>query len=85
MYIRLTQVERRKIIALKTNYKDDILDLTQNDKRCFEEIQNVNLNTVTITLKVRAYIDGVLKNAGETYSFTIGSGYSMPSHIVAPV
>lgn len=85
MYIRLTQVERRKIIALKTNYKDDILDLTQNDKRCFEEIQNVNLNTVTITLKVRAYIDGVLKNAGEIYSFTIGSGYSMPSHIVAPV
>ena len=27
-------------MALKTNYKDDILDLTQNDKRCFEEIQN---------------------------------------------
>jgi len=47
--------------------------------------EDVNLNTVTITLKVRAYIDGVLKNAGETYSFTIGSGYSMPSHIVAPV
>lgn len=32
-------------MALKTDYKDDILDLTQNDKRCFEEIQNQDGST----------------------------------------
>jgi hypothetical protein len=46
--------------------------------------EDVNYNTVTITLKVNAYIDGTYKSAGGTYSFTIGSGYSMPSHIVTP-